>query len=337
MKTHVYLGSLLKNNYLENIKSGFDFIHLQDLIFPNAKVFIKPNLTFPEYRPGVMTNPQAIEAAVEALREYTPNIYMGDSDSGGYNRFSMDEVYKNIGILSLAEKYGVKIVNLSKVERRPITFSVDDRNISLPLPVFLMDEIDLFITMPVPKIHANTGLSLTFKNQWGCIPENTDRLHLHPYFKQVILEVNRAVKTRLAIVDGTFGLNQNGPMKGVAVPLDWIMVSDHIGAAAKTTCDLLQVPFEKVAHLKYAREKGWIPPENDIILNNEIKPFIKEKFLLKRKVMDFPGLLAFKNPFIAYLAYFSPLSGFLHKVLYLFREPFYDYKKYRENLKVAKK
>jgi uncharacterized protein (DUF362 family) len=333
MKTHVYLGSLLEKNYLENIQAGFDFIHLPELFEPGAKVFIKPNLTFPEYRPGVMTNPQAIEAAVAALREYTPNIFIGDSDSGGYNRFSMDEVYRNIGILSLVEKYGVTIVNLSKMERRPIQFSAGRQNFSLPLPVFLMDEIDLFITMPVPKIHANTGLSLSFKNQWGCIPENTDRLHLHPYFKQAILAVNRAVKARVAIVDGKFGLNQNGPMKGVPVPLDWLMVSDHIGAAARTACDLLQVPVEKVPHLEFARQNGWIPAPAEITLNQEIQPFTREKFYLKRKFMDLPGLLAFKSPLIAYLAYFSPLAGFLHKVMYLVREPFYDYKKYRDHLK----
>jgi uncharacterized protein (DUF362 family) len=74
----------------------------------------------------------------------------------------------------------------------------------------LTDDIDYLITMPVPKIHNNTGVSLSFKNQWGCIPEPNDRLRMHPYFKHVILEVNKAIKTKMAIVDGKYGLDING-------------------------------------------------------------------------------------------------------------------------------
>ena len=102
------------------------------------------------------------------------------------------------------------------MSRRSIQFSYKHKSFTLPLPVFLLDEIDILVTMPVPKIHSNTGVSLTFKNQWGCIPENKDRLRLHPYFQHVILEVNKAVKANVAIIDGKYGLNKNGPMKGEA-------------------------------------------------------------------------------------------------------------------------
>jgi 4-aminobutyrate aminotransferase-like enzyme len=49
---------------------------------------------------------EAIEAAILAIKDYTPHITIGDSDSGGYNRFSMDEVYRETGILDFAKKYG---------------------------------------------------------------------------------------------------------------------------------------------------------------------------------------------------------------------------------------
>jgi uncharacterized protein (DUF362 family) len=330
MRSKVFLGTLRKQNYLDLFRQGLEYIHFGDL-GSGKLIFIKPNLTFPEYRPGVMTNPEAIEAAVIALKDYTDQIFIGDSDSGGYNRFSMDDVYSAIGIRQLTTQYGVKIVNLSQGPRRPIQFAYHGKEFSLPLPVLLLDDIDLTVTMPVPKVHCNTGVSLTFKNQWGCIPENKDRLRLHPYFQHVILEVNRAVKTRIALVDGKYGLNHNGPMLGDPVLLDWALVSDHIGTAARVVCRLMGTQIEKIPHLRYAETQNMIPKDEEIEINCDLAPFIGPRFYLRRKLTDYPGYLAFNSSWIAYLAYFSPLSGFLHKVLYLVRKPFYDYDRYAKH------
>jgi len=312
---------------LERIRQGLEWIDFAQLVSNSSHIFIKPNLTFPTYRPGVMTSLEAIEAAILAIREYTPHIYIGDADSGGYNRFSMNEVYRETGLWQFANKYGVQVVNLSHIPRKTISFTYRHRTFTLDLPRLLTDEIDLLITMPVPKVHANTGVSLTFKNQWGCIPEPRDRLKLHPYFQHVIWEVNRAVKARVAIVDGRYGLNLNGPMKGQPIELNWILVSNDIGAAAAVTCKVMQIPLNRIKHLRYIKRLGSIPDMEQIEINQDIRSFIKEKFVLRRKWTDYPGFLAFHNPFLAYIAYFSPLAKLLHRILYLFREPFYEYRR----------
>jgi uncharacterized protein (DUF362 family) len=327
MKYRAFLESLAVGEYMQLIQQGLEWIGFGEIISKDTHIFIKPNLTFPIYRPGVMTNPQAIEAAILAIREYTPNISIGDADSGGYNRFSMDEVYKETGIWQFAEKYGVRLVNLSRVDRRTISFQYSGRSFSLELPRLLTDEIDLLISMPVPKMHANTVVSLAFKNQWGCIPEPRDRLRLHPFFKHVVLEVNKAVKAKVVIMDGRCGLNKNGPMRGHPVELNWILVTNDLGAADRLACELMQIPLERIPYLKYAQELGFIPEKNEIIINQDIKPFRREKFFLRREWTDYPGFLAFHNPFLAYLAYFSPLAEVLHRILYLVREPFYNYQR----------
>jgi uncharacterized protein (DUF362 family) len=270
-----------------------------------------------------MTNPQAVKSALVALKEYTPHVYIGDADSGGYNRFSMDEVYHEIGMRRFAEEHGVQIVNLSKLERKQISFSYRNRNFDIALPRLLTDEIDLLVTMPVPKVHANTVVSLTFKNQWGCIPEPADRLRLHPYLKHVVLEINKAVKAGAAIIDGKYGLSVNGPLRGKSVELNWLLVTNNIGAGARLACELMQIPIQAVPHLRYAERLGYIPELHKIELNDDISKFLNEKFVLKREWTDYPGYLAFNSRILAYLAYFSPLSDFLHKLLYIFREPFY--------------
>jgi uncharacterized protein (DUF362 family) len=272
-----------------------------------------------------MTSFAALEAAMAALSEYTPNLFIGDADSGGYNRFSMNEVYSRTGLFDLARKHGVKVVNLSHAERKQVTVRAGSRDIEISLPRLLTDEIDFLVTMPVPKIHMYTGVSLTYKNQWGCIPEPRDRLRLHPFFSQVVLQVNELVKTKVAIIDGSFGLDRSGPLRGDVVELGWIVVADSPGAGARVACTLMQVPVESVGHLKLAAEMGLIPSLERVALNQDHRPFLTRAFKRRLGVTDYPGLLAFRSPLIAYLAYFSPLAGLLHKLLYIFREPFYDY------------
>jgi uncharacterized protein (DUF362 family) len=313
------------SNYLELIREGLAYTGFGREGPRRPRIFIKPNLTFPSYQPGVMTSPQAVEAAIIALLDYTPDIWIGDSDSGGYNPFAMEDVYAATGIEAFAKRYGVKLVNLSSLERETVRFRSHGRDISLALPRLLTSGIDTLVTMPVPKIHMNTGVSLTFKNQWGCIPEPNDRLRLHPLFKEVVVAVNQAVKAQFAIIDGRFGLNVSGPMRGNAVPLNWLCVANDIGAGARVACELMQVPVRSVSHLRYAESSGLVPPLSAITLNTELRPFIGPKFYLRRKWTDVPGYLAFHHSAIAHLAYFSRWSKLLHRVLYVFREPFYDY------------
>jgi len=90
---------------------------------------------------------------------------------------------------------------------------VDSREIEIELPTLLVEETDFFITMPVPKVHAMTGVSLGFKNQWGCIPD-VKRLRHHPDFVRKVIEINKILNTRLVVFDGTYFLNRSGPMSG---------------------------------------------------------------------------------------------------------------------------
>ena len=326
MSYRAYLGRLSSAEYQTLVKEGLEYIRFGETVSADTRVFIKANLTFPEYRPGVMTHPDAIEAAIIAISDYTSHIMIGDADSGGYNRFSMHEVYRETGIDDIARKHGVKVVNLSDGQRKPLKFRYKCRNFAIQLPVLLTEECDLTVTMPVPKIHANAGVSLSFKNQWGCIPIPRDRLGLHPYLERVIIEVNKAVKTNVAIIDGTYGLNRNGPMRGDAVPLDWVLVVNDLGTGARVATELMQFNLDKSPHLKYARKQGLIPDLDEIEMNQDFRPFLREKFYLKREFWDYPGVLTYNSSILAYIGYYSPLAGLLHKLMYMFREPFYNHK-----------
>jgi len=317
--------SRLSDGYLRSVRSGLSFVSPGEVLRAGHRVFIKPNLTYPEYREGVMTSPECLEALIVALKDYGVEIIVGEADGGGYNRFLMDEVFERTGLCAMAKRYGVRLVNLSKLPSRELPFEYKGKRFGIPLPEFLLDEVGCFITVPVPKVHANTGVSISIKNQWGCIQEPSFRLKLHPYFKAVIQAINKALRVRISVVDGRFGLNRNGPMRGDPVELGWVLVSDNILAADVVCCTLMGLDPRDIGYLRFHLESEPLPPLDAFHFNQDYHPFIGPQFYLHRDILDYPGYFAFRSPTLAYLAYHSPLSRILHKGLYLFREKFYDH------------
>jgi uncharacterized protein (DUF362 family) len=323
----------LDDGYSRAIESGLTNVGFFERVSPGGKVFLKPNLTFPIYRPGVMTSYECLEAVTRLLIDRGYKVIIGEADSGGYNRFSMDEVFRKMGIHDLAAKTGATIVNISFTDPEIVRLPVGARTLSIPLPKLLLHEVEAFITLPVPKIHMNTLVSMSIKNQWGCIQNPAERLKLHPYFAEVIHEVCRRLPKAYSIIDGRYGLNGSGPMSGDAVDLNWLLVANDLVAADRVCCRLMQIDERRVRYLNHFRKQNWWTPFEQIEVNRPIEPFVKERFYLKRAWTDLPGLFCFNSSFLAWLGYRSPLAGFLHWLLYLFRKPFYDYEGERQQVR----
>lgn len=306
-----------------DLHEGFAFLRSAGKIASGSKIVIKPNLTFPVFRKGVMTNPEVIEAVILYLKNYTDHIIVCESDSGGYNRFSMDEVFSRTGISEFSRRHGIRIVNMSNSRSHPIEIDTRWRSLRVPLPAFLLDETDIFITMPVPKVHCNTVVSVAMKNQWGVIQQPELRLKLHPYFKEVIYGINKALPHKLAIVDGKYGLTRSGPLRGDVVDLNWILISDNIFATDFVVSEIMGVDWRAVPYLRYAFKREGIVSARGIESNADFGDYRTSEFYLKRKWTDLPGLLTFNSRALAYIGYESLLAKPLHWLLYRFREPFY--------------
>jgi uncharacterized protein (DUF362 family) len=330
-KPKVFL-SKLADDYAAPVAAGLAGVGFFDALRPGATVFLKPNFTFPTYRPGVMTSLACIKATTQCLVANGYKVIIGEAESGGYNPFSMDAVFEQMGMHQLAKEAGARLVNISYTEPEILKIRVGRRKLSIPMPRLLLHEIDAFISLPVPKIHMNTRVSMSIKNQWGCIQNPGERLKLHPFFSEVIFEVNRRLPKAHSIIDGRYGLNGSGPMRGEVVDLNWLLVSNDLVAADRLCCKLMQIDERSVKHLQYFRRQGWWTSFAEIALNQDWEPFKTVPFHLTRKWTDLPGLFCFNNSFLAWLGYHSPLAGLAHRLLYLFREPFYDYDKVRTQL-----
>lgn len=313
----------LGDDYLSTVQRGIEWVGIQPILKWGDKVCIKPNLTFPTFRKGVMTNPKALEAVVVHLKNFTNEITICESDSGGYNRFSMDEVFARTGIAEFAKRHGVRICNTSFAPSRSVCCRTGWRTLEIPLPAFILDDVNLFITMPVPKVHTNTLVSLSLKNQWGLTRDPAIRLKLHPFFKEVIYEITKALPRSIAIVDGKYGLNRSGPLRGDVIELDWVMVSENLFITDLVVSDLMGFDWQTIPHLRYALSREGIKSVEGVSFNRDYRDFKKDKFFLKRQWTDYPGLLTFNSRLFAYLGYQSILAKPAHWLLYRFREPFY--------------
>lgn len=308
------------NSLKKQFSNAFTRLSIADDFNKANAVLIKPNLTYPVYKKGVTTSIEFIDSLVAALREINSKttIYIGEGD-GGYDSFSIADALNNMRYFELEKKYSnVRIINLSKSPSQKVEINSSKGKCFINLPRIFFDEIDFSISCPVPKVHCMTGVSLSYKNQWGCIPD-TMRLKDHYILNHIVSKISDVLKFRYAFLDGRYGLNINGPMVGEPVEVNWFVASNSLGAFDAIVAEMMGLDWQSIKHLKMAGEYGFIPRKEDIDIIGDIKS-LERKFILKRDFWNYPALVAFNSRTLTHLAYFSRLAKPLHDVMYFFRK-----------------
>lgn len=315
----VYIAKIPETGIEESdIQSALAWLNWDEIIPENARVFIKPNLTWPVHMPGVTTTPKAIESLVAVLRKRTKYISVGESD-GGYHSYDAEETFRGHNLNELQEKYGIHVVNLTDEPSETHTMIIAGQAVSVTLSKCLLHETDVFITMPVPKTHVMTGVSLAFKNQWGCVP-STMRLREHYAFDRKIIAINKLLHPKLTILDGTYFLDGAGPMTGDVIPMHLLIAGDDPGATSAVACQVMGINPMSIRHQRIARREQMFPKSiREITLNTQIEPFISHRFQMKRAFLDYVSLVGFRSRFFTYLFWESALAGPLHKFLFAVR------------------
>jgi uncharacterized protein (DUF362 family) len=300
------------------IESALEWLDWRSIVAPNARVSIKPNLTYPSYKPGVTTSPAVLEATIRALSSRTRNINVVESD-GGSSSWPAEEAFREHGIPEMCLRYGVRAVNLTSYPRETVETQIAGRGISVELSQLLTRETDVFITMPVPKLHMMTGVSLGFKNQWGCLPD-VKRLRNHADFASTVLAINKLLRPRLAIFDGTYFLDRSGPLDGDPIRKNLLIASNDVGAGSRVCCDLMRIDPHSVPHLRLAVAEGMMPSTVEALITNvAIDAFRGPAFRLRRGWFQWITLGIFRSRLITRALYDSPLAGPAHELLYLVR------------------
>jgi uncharacterized protein (DUF362 family) len=294
-------------NLPDQIASSFASLGLMSDFNNPKSIFIKPDLTYPRYKEGVTTREEFVDQLVAALRKINSStkIYIGEGE-GCYNSFSMTDVMRTMGYFELEEKYpNVKIVKISKVPSHTFELWAKEKPYPIDQPK-LFDEIDFSITCPLQKVHCLTGITLSFKNQWGCLPD-TIRLKNHYVFDEIIEQVCDKLKFKYAFLDGKYGLDDDGPMMGQPIEVNCFATSNSLGVFDVLVSEMMGVNWKSIGHLRLADKYSFMPSRDQIQVIEDHEA-LSRKFKLNRTSWNYPALIAYRSKPLTHLFYLSNAS-----------------------------
>ncbi|MFX0142148.1 MAG: DUF362 domain-containing protein, partial [Candidatus Hodarchaeota archaeon] len=300
----------------KNILShALDVVGSLDEISAGSRILIKPNFTYPFFKPGVTTPPDLIRALVEILIERGARVTIGEGGPS-LDVFSVKDSFTDHGLYDLEKEYGVRISYFRDEELTYLSFGNRKSAKNIPIPKMLIEDIDLFISLPVAKVHAMTTVSLAIKNQWGCVAANK-RFLFHPSFNEIITGLHKLLPKQVVICDGRYVLTDNGPMFGTTKEGKFLSVSNDIGAFDVAMCRLMGSDPKKISHIRKMINSGMAPESlEEIEMNIDPIKFRPCEFMLKRTLQNYIALAGFNSALITWFGYDSFAAGFLHKILY---------------------
>jgi len=299
----------IKKDNLKNILlKGLKEIQYEKIIRSTDRVLIKPNLTWPHYKKGVTTSPRLLDILTQVLRPKCLKLFIGESD-GANHSWTAEEAFQGHNLYEIAEKNNIELVNLTSRQTTVKSLNINNESIKIEISEFLLNEVDVLITVPVLKIHASTKVSLGLKNQWGCIP-NPMRLLYHPILHEGIVAINKIYKPKISIIDATYGLNHSGPVYGTPVKLNKFLISNNVVALDIIACSFMGIPFDQVSHISLATKELLTTEQyKNLKIIGDFNGSLN--FELNKNLMDRISNFIMFHKHINDLFYNSKFSGFL--------------------------
>lgn len=219
------------------------------------RVLIKPNLLAArEPERCVTTHPAVVGAAVDYFRERGAVVSVGDSPGGAVR--GVERVWKNTGMLAMAESRGVDLVNFEAGgwRERP----VGQRTYAIARA---LESFDLIVSVAKFKTHVLTLLTGSVKNTFGCVPGlHKPALHLkHPRpnaMSKVIVDVFSLVRPWLNIIDAVESMDRGGPSSGRVVKTGLLGASSDAVALDTVFAALVGLDPMKVPVIREAAGRG---------------------------------------------------------------------------------
>jgi uncharacterized protein (DUF362 family) len=211
-------------------------------------IFIKPNLSHPEYVPGVVTSPEVMRQLVGLLRDQNSEVVVGESNGFNYPCWT---AFDKTGAEAAVKAAGGTVINLSEDKVVEVKFTGGAvKRLFLPKTVL---DADAVVDLPLMKTHEFMAYSGAIKNLFGCVPSNK-RIYLHPYLPEVFWRLYEVFKPKLIIMDARVGIEGNGPTKGKPVKMDLMLTGNDALAVDIVAAQVMKLEWEKT-YLGYIAKK----------------------------------------------------------------------------------
>jgi uncharacterized protein (DUF362 family) len=289
-----------KESVFRAVQEAMESTSWRDHLVKGEPVSLKPNLGWDKLVPGAISAPWVVDAVVRVIKGHASRIYVVESDQVVLRS---EDALRVSGIDRVVAEHGLTYVNMSHsgFER------IDDPT-RLALKRVHIPEIlrrTQLVTLPVLKTHNKTTITGALKNQWGCLQSLRHNFHL--VLPEALVDVNTHTKPVYAVMDGTVGLEGNGPKSGTSKEVGVVLASaDPVGIDA---CAARIMGFDPshIAHLTLAEQHGLgtiDPPlaEGSLAPEGLSRPFVPAKHNAVSRAE-----LALRRPGVEYLVFHTPV------------------------------
>ncbi len=250
-----------------------------EFVRPGERIVLKPNLLVASGADkAVTTHPAVFSAVTRELAAAGAELSWGDSPGFGTTL----GVGRKAGIAQAAEALGIPAADFE--HGRVMSFP-DGQLIKQFTIAEGVAAADGLVSLPKLKTHALTRMTGAVKNQFGCIPgllknEFHSRMPDIEHFSQMLVDLNRLIMPRLAVMDAIVAMQGNGPRNGDPRHVGVLLLSDDVVALDALGCRIMALDPTLVDTVVYGERWGLGSATDIELLGDELPVF--EDYVVNR-------------------------------------------------------
>jgi uncharacterized protein (DUF362 family) len=254
------------------------------------RILLKPNLVGPQ--PHTTTKPAVVRTIARLMKAAGKDVSIGEGSAcaepfnvRGTEIFRTTKkdlldglqrhIFEQLGYAELAKSLRLPLINLHTGDlgdvKVPGAFVFDKITLHRALI-----ETDLLCSVPMMKTHVLAGVTLGMKNLIGTYPGaiyQAVRGRMHDITAKVepsgtaaaIVDMVRANKLGLVVIDGSSAMGGDGPWDGTLVPMETIVAGANPLAADMVAAALMGFDTAEIPTFAWANKAGLRPERLDEI------------------------------------------------------------------------
>ena len=268
------------------------------------RILLKPNLVAP--MPSATTKRAVIRTLARLMKAVQKDVSIGEGSAvvppfnvQGSEVFRTSKpdllnrmqqyCFDQLGYTELAQSLRVPLINLHTGELGDVTVPGAFVFEKITLHRTLI-ETDLLCSVPMMKTHTLAAVSLGMKNLIGAYPGTvyqSVRGRMHDAAGQIepsgtasaIVDIVRANKLGLVVIDGSSAMEGNGPTQGKLLPMDTIVAGVNPLATDMVAASLMGFKPPEISTFIWANKAGLRPERLDEIeIRGEPLNSVRRKF-----------------------------------------------------------
>ena len=249
-----------------------------------GRIMLKPNLVAPD--PAATTNLDVVRTLARLMKGAGKEVSIGEGSAAApdfnvlngeiyrtTDRGILDgmqqHVFDTLGYTELARSLHLPLINLHSGDLAEVPLPAGFVSKELTLHRSLT-EVDLLCSVPMMKTHTLATVTLSMKNLIGLYPGtvyHSVRSWLHdraaeagsPGIAFEILDMVRANRMGLAVIDASTAMEGNGPTGGPIVPMNLILAGTSPLAADMVGASVMGFEPGEIPQFAWAHRTGMSP------------------------------------------------------------------------------